>query len=297
MVTKFEKYEKVNEGTKSILTELAIALTSLFSSIGTDVSHKSYDDEYFQKYVKNLNIANNNQLVQQAMKDFKQKISTDPKILNKQEIYNKLDSTPIVWRRNDDVCYALYQMARKQHPGVDPESWCYTISKTGSKKGGSSVIFLIPNAQYHSIIHELSHAIETVVEVDPKILDMFNFNYTFNQQNTLFKLLTDFEYELRKSIDRNVINYLNNPSEVYSRMNNLKMFLFKNKILKSVNGDITELTLMMLITGRIYKNLDEKNKELFRNSDFMDILMFIDIKKFPDINKYVQGFIKTNNLA
>ena len=37
--------------------------------------------------------------------------------------------------------------------------------------------------------------------------------------------MTNFEYELKRPTDANVVKYLNNPSEVFSRLNNHKMFL------------------------------------------------------------------------
>ncbi len=294
--------EQVNEGWKFQLGELALFLTYLFSSIGSDVSHKRFTREYFDHYAKTMNIANNNQIVQMVVKDFKAKIATDPKIMNKQEVYNVIDNTPIVFRKNDEVCYILYNQARLNNPGITPSCWCTTMLKDGekTKKGGKSVIFLAQNASYSDILHELSHAIETVVEVDPKILDMFNFNYTFKQQGLLYMMLTNFEYELKTPVNASTITYLKNPSEVYSRLNNLKMFLFKNGKLRSAGQEISEDLLYSLITGQVYKSLNEKAKEEYRKSDFMEILMFISVKKSRKINQYVQNVSQSrlkNNMA
>jgi hypothetical protein len=129
---------------------------------------------------------------------------------------------------------------------------------------------------------------------------MFNFKYTFAQQNLMYNMLTNFEYGLKKGFDQATISYFANPSEIYSRLNNLKMFLYRNKILKSAGDEISEPLLLELIMGKVYKSLDEKSKKEFRDSDFMEMLMFLNTKKSNKINQYVQGVSQSrlkNNIA
>lgn len=295
----FENYEKLNEGWKTNLAELAIFLTYLFSSIGADTV-KKYTPEYLERYAKTMNIANTNQIVQMVIKDFKEKIARDPKILNKQEVYKVIDETPIVYRKNDEISYILYNQARKEHPGLTPSCWCTTISKAGQKdkKGGKSIIFLVPNASYNDILHELSHAIETVVQIDPTILKMFKFDINADRQNLLYHLLTNNTYGMVKGLNMQQLNYLKNPSEVYSRLNNLKMFLYKHKFLNSPADEVSQDLLFKLISGQVYAALDEKSKVEFRNSDFMEILVLIDVKPFRNINQFVENAAKQKmNLA
>lgn len=302
MIKKFEyfdNYNKLNEGWKTNLAELAIFLTYLFSSIGGDTA-KKFTAERIEDYAKTMNIANSNQIVQMVIKDFKEKIARDPKIINKQDVYRVIDETPIVYRKNDEISYAIYNHTRQKNPGLTPSCWCTTLSKPGSKdkKGGKSIIFLVPNASYNDILHELSHAIETVVQIDPAMLKMFNFNASFERQDLLYHFLTNNEFGMKRGLSKVELNYLNSPSEVYSRLNNLKMFLYKHKFLKSSSDDVTQEILYKLITGEFYSTLDEKSKQEFRNSDFMEILILIDKKQFKNINQFVDNMSKQKmNLA
>jgi hypothetical protein len=291
MITKFDKYEKIDEGWKDDVVALFMLLTPMFSGIGSDARNPIYDAKKIESYIKTMNIANNNFFVQNVVRDFKDYVTKNNKILNKQKVIEKIDKTPIVYRKNDPICYELYKRAKSQAGSGDPSCWCSTTET------GESVIFLAPDASYNSIFHELSHAIESVVKVDPKILDGFNFNYNRKQVDLLYKFITNFEYSIKNDVTRNK-EYLSDPSEVWARLNNLKMFLYKHKFLKSPNDEITELLLQRIITGVFYSSLSEKDKEDFRKSDFIEILIFIDLNKYMKINKYVQNMTKNNpNLA
>ena len=176
MIKRFNEYEKLDEGWKNEVSSLALMVFLLFNNIRSDAPIK-YDRAFFDRYVKSMNIANNDQLVQEVIRDFKAKIANDPKILNKQEVYATIDSTPIIFRNNDEIMYSLYKQAKGKGT-ASPSSWCSTLTKTNpndSTEKAKSVIFLAKNAPYSEILHELSHAIETVVKVDPNITKMFNF--------------------------------------------------------------------------------------------------------------------------
>jgi hypothetical protein len=291
MITKFDKYEKIDEGWKNDMAAiLFLILTPIFSNIGTDSRNLMYDQKYIENYIKTMNIANNDFFVQNVVRDFKDYVMKNNKILNKQQVIAKIDKTPIVYRKNDAISYALYKMAKESSKG-DPLCWCSTTNT------GESVIFLSKDASYNSIFHELSHAIESVVKVDPRILNGFNFNYNRKQVGILFNCITDFEYSLKSDPTRDK-KYLSNPSEVWARLNNLKMFLYKHKFLNSPNDEISEEILQKIIVGDFYKSLNEKDKMIFRNSDFIQILIFIDLNKYMKINQFVQNVIKNNpNLA
>lgn len=296
MIKKFNEYN-INEMSRNDLLSYALAFTLIFSTIKND-SHKQYDLEFFERYVKSMNIANKNQLVQEVIRDFKQKVLTDPKILNKREVYNVIDNTPIVYRNNDDICEILYQIAKGDGKAL-PSSWCTTILPEGQKdkKGGRSIIFLNKEASYYEIYHELSRAIESVVVIDPKIVELFNFNHDFKKQNLLLSMITNSEYSKKSPYSQERIKYLNDPSEIFSRLNSFKIFLFKNKILKSPNEEITDLLLLEIYTGKLYYSLSEKAKIEFANSDFMEILIFVDFEKFHKINQYVNQIKKSKNIT
>lgn len=300
MIKKFEDYE-LNEGWKNDVSSLALMVFLIFNKIGGDVPRR-YDMNFLEKYVKTMNIANKDQLVQKVIRDFKAKISNDPKILNKQEVYNVIDNTPIVFRNNDEIMYILYKHAKGEGKS-EPSSWCSTYYTDENKKDGKSIIFLARNAPYSEILHELSHATETVIKIDPKITELFNFRYNEKQQKFMFSMINnDPEMPNRNYMTRGVyqehIEYLNNPSEIYSRLNNLKMFLFNNKILKTPNEEISESLLADIITGRLYAKLGSKARKEFKSSDFMEILIFLDIKKSWKINRYVEDRMKQKtNLA
>lgn len=293
MVKTFEQYHQTNEGVKSSLAGMAIFLTLFFNNIGGDVARR-YDAKFFNNYVKTLNIANTDQLVQKVIKDFKYKISTDSKILNKHEVYDKIDSTFIVFRRNDEINYTLYRQSKIKHTDSTPSSWCTTIKPKDGK--AMSVIFLARDASYNEIFHELSHAIESIVKIDPRIIDMFNFNYNKDQQNLMYNLITKGKYSMTKAVSSSNIEYLKEPGEIYSRLNNLKNFLYKKGFLSTPSQDISEELMTKLLTGLVYVELDEKGKEEFINSDFIQILIFFNIKKINTINQFVTNLIKTSNV-
>jgi hypothetical protein len=276
MITTFLKY-KLNEawqGDKSILS-------LLFSSFGNQ-----FKPDYIENYINTLTVANDEMIVQQSVNNFKEYVKTDPKILNKQEVYNKIDNTPIVWRKNDALCYKLYQEVKMKHPCTsNPSCWCSTLSN------GQSVIFLARDASHNSILHELSHAIEPVVKIDPKLLENFNFSYSKNQVDFLFKAITDFSLELRTDLTREK-EYLSDPSEVWARLNNLKMFLYKKNFLRIPNADVDQSIITKIMTGEVYKSLDDKGKKEMSDSDFMQILVFLNVNKFPQVKQFVENSTK-----
>lgn len=300
MITKFQQYESINEGWKNDFLSLAFSVTILFNQIGGDVSRR-YDMEYLQKYFKSFNVATVNPLVQEAIKDFKMKILNDPKILNKQQVMDVIDSTPILFNKNDEICRLLYNRANKKSDGKHVvNSWCTTIIKNQDKKGAKSYIFLGPNAPYGDIIHELSHAIETVVDIDPKILNIFDFNKSVTEQKKLFLLMTDERlsniFDIYKKSEE-YMEYLKSPSEVYSRLNSLKFFLYKNKIINTPNDNIDDKIIYDIISGKIFKNLNKEERKVFMLSDFIEILTLINTKKNPDIDKFVNNVSKQKNIV
>lgn len=289
MIIKFDEHNKLNESLKNDLITNMLALTLFFSNIGKD-NPKKYNIEYFHKYAKSMNLANNDQFVQEVIKDFKYRILTDPKILNKQEVYKVIDETPILYRKNDDVCNLSYKLA-KMNSNLSPSSWCLTDKKN------RSIIFLNKDATYVDVYHELSHAIEKVIVINPRIADLFIFKKDFEKQNKLMKMITQYDYSMTKDFDINYINYISDPSEIFARMNNFKIFLFKNKILKSPNEEITDILLIKLLSGHLYSSLNEKSKKEFVDSDFFNLLMFINYEKFHRINRYVDNLEKIKNIA
>lgn len=296
MIKDFEKYSSLNEGLKTKLAEMAVYLTLLFNTMPS--TNQAYSYEYFLDYCNKMNIVNTNPIVQEVIRDFKQKVINDPKILNKQEVLKVIEETPFVFRNNDKISTILYRNAKDEHKGLTPDSWCTTFYPNDKSKKPSSVIFLSKDANYYDMIHELSHAIEPIAKIDPKIVQSFNFNTSFKVINAYVYLITNSDYKLKRPFDKNYIDYLKQPSEVYSRMNSFKMFLYKNKIFKTPNDEITNHFLYDLMTGKIYNSLSDDKKTEFTDSDFFDLIIFIDLKKFQDVNKYVNNFInqeKNNN--
>ena len=192
MITTFNEYEKINEGWRGDLTALMI----LVASVMTTDSRNPLDNKTIENYVKTMNIANQDTLVQQAIKDFKDYVRMDSQILNKQEVYTKIDNTPILYRKNDAICYKLYQQMKNKYPSMDASCWCSTTSD------GKSVIFLAKDASYNVMLHELSHAIEPVVKIDPRILDNFDFNKNRAQIGFLYMMMTDFNFKMTSDLTR-----------------------------------------------------------------------------------------------
>jgi len=299
MIIKFENYTTLNEGNglrkESRIQMFAMYLT-LFMHINSDVNSNTKPDkfnyDFFIKYLNIMDKADKNVIIQEVIRDFKHKVINDPKILNKQEVLKVIDDTPILFRNDDKICYALYQKAKEQISSSQPSSWCTKITPVDSTKGKAfSVIFLSKTANYYEILHELSHAIETVVKIDPRIAEPFDFKMSHEKINTQLQLITNFSYNLKGPVQSQYLEYLSNPSEIFSRMNSFKMFLYRNKIIKTPNDELTELIFIKLMSGQIYKNLDDKAKKEFAKSDFLDLIIYLDFKKSPQLNQYVQNAI------
>ena len=278
MITTFNEYEKINEGWRGDLTALMI----LVASVMTTDSRNPLDNKTIENYVKTMNIANQDTLVQQAIKDFKDYVRMDSQILNKQEVYTKIDNTPILYRKNDAICYKLYQQMKNKYPSMDASCWCSTTSD------GKSVIFLAKDASYNVMLHELSHAIEPVVKIDPRILDNFDFNKNRAQIGFLYMMMTDFNFKMTSDLTREKA-YFSNPSEVWDRINNLKMFLYKHKMIRNPNDVLTEEILWNIISGKLFRSLNPKDKQIMRDADFMQLLMFLNLNKYKELDKMVKG--------
>lgn len=275
MIKNFQEFEMINEGWKGDLAALFWLILSVSTSLNSD-QRNIVTREYVENYIKTMNIANQDTLVREVIKDFKDYVKQNPQILNKQEVYNKIDNTPIVYRKDDKVCREIYRIAKENSPEGDPSSWCSNL------KDGRSVIFLNKDAKYNQIFHELSHAIEPIVKIDPNILQNFNFNISQSQVDFMYMMMTNFNYQLKTNLT-NRKSYLSDPSEVWARINNLKMYLYKHKYLKTPYENFSEDILWEVLSGNLYKSLSDKEKKDFSDADFIDILVFVDLNKFKEI--------------
>jgi len=288
MVKNFNEYNELNEGVTRNIAEWGLIAFLLFNKIGSDTP-KRYDIEWFKNYVSN-NSVNNNHDIKTAIKNVKNKVMGDNKITNKQDIINTIDSTLVLFNnKNDFVIKNFYKQASK-NIGLNPS--CFTYFPND---GSPPIIALSNDATLIDIQHEYYHVVEWVMDFDTKgIKNMFDFNGDFKYQNQLYRMLTNYEYKLSHPVGNKELKYLNTPSEIYVRLNNLKLFLYKYNFIKTPNENLGKEIFEQLYTGEIYKNLpNDKIRENFRGSDFMQILIFM--KTFNDINKYANMDKKIKN--
>lgn len=266
--------EKLNEEmSNSKLLWIAINLMFAFRY---DVKQPALDLNYFKKYAQTIETGENNPIVKDAIKDIKYKINLDTAISNKKEILDILDKTPIIYKKNDYVCNKLVKMT-----GKDTLAWTTSLN-------GSFFIFISKDSDYNEIYHELNHIVEKNVKIDSNIVNLFDFNKNYHQQNTMFKKMMNNEYELNKGISTEYLEYLSKPCEIYTRINNFKMFLYKHGYLKTPVDEITEEIITLLFRGHIYLNLNEKEKNLFRTKlDFIELLIFLDLKNYKNTMRFV----------
>lgn len=216
---------------------------------------------------------------------------SDNKITNKKDVIKAIDSTLFLFNKKDFVSRELYRQAGEG--GLNPSCFALFLDDSTSYP----IIVLSNDADYGDIQHELYHVVEWAMKFDIKnIANMFDFNRSPKEQNELYGYLTKFQYKLTRFANKKEIEYLKDPSEIYSRLNNLKLFLFKYGFIKSPNQELGKDLFELLYTGEVYKNLpDDKVREKFRKSDFMQILIFI--KSFNQVNKYAQMNTKIKNYA
>ena len=167
-----------------------------------------------------------------------------------------------------------------------------------------------------AIRHEFYHLIDyhRLLENKPEI--EINKNITPKEyEDILSDILGDSITSLDsyKPLDDKHKKYLSSETEIYSRYNNFKSFLYEYGYISSPSQDITRELWNSIFNGKFsqhyYDNCKSKDlckkytnrKEdiMFINSDFFDILPFIKKAKLKELNKlaYIPDNEKTKNLA
>jgi len=286
MIKNFEEYNKLNE--EKINKDFAIwafYLFYFFNGIGSD-THRNTTEE-FEKYIKNNVVLNPEKHdINKAIDEVKKKVTNDPKITNKQEIFNIIDSTLYLYDKKDKFSNALYSSTNRN----DGKTKCFVMFLK-DKDGNDTrrpLIMLEKDAPLSSIRHELYHIVERYMKKDIKdILNMFDFTTNYKEYNRRYGVLTNFEYRI-DPLPKEYFDYVTNPSEIYTRLNNLKHFLYEYNYIKSPNDTIPKEVFLKLFTGELYKELpNEEEKKIFRESDFMHILLFMDLVKLRIMDDYV----------
>lgn len=301
MIKKFNNFEKLNEErifNKNTL-EMILVFLLAFNSLKTDY-HRKYSYEELYNYAQKLDVKNNNPLVKQALNEIKDKIMTDPRIMDKNGLIEGLNRLIFVNMNKDHITYDIYKQNRNSHTDINNVgAFIYYIEDKGA------MIFLRHDITLEDIIHEISHYIDFYIGKDNNLTKMFDFNKDHMSAVYLYAVMTDQikiespddKYKVQAPvINRRKINYLSSPPEIYARLNGLRFFLYKNRFLPRINADIDNNLINKLLTGEVYRSLPEKEKKKFKDSDFMEILMYIDIeniREFTNINMYVQD-LKNN---
>lgn len=246
-----------------------------------------FDLKEIQEYINKNNV--NNSDIKNAINIVKKKIRTNNEVTNKKDVINAIDNTYFLIDKGDKISREMFKQASKESK-IDPK--CFVVFFTNM----NPIVFLSRDADITDITHELNHIVEKYMKKNIlNINRFFNFNYSFKEYSTIYKLLTNGNFLLTKEFDKDTLNYLKQPSEIYSRLDNLKHFLYKNNFINTPNKNIDKNLTIKLFTGQIYNNLPNDDlKREFVNSDFIQILIFFDIKKYPELNKLFKEKLNEN---
>jgi hypothetical protein len=67
--------------------------------------------------------------------------------------------------------------------------------------------------------------------------------------------------------------------------------------LKTPNEDFSPQLIRKITNGSLYAGMSARDRYLFINSDFFEILLFIDITRFNMLDKFVQNTPKNKDLT
>jgi len=290
MIKNFEEYNKLNEES-NWASSWALTLFMLFNMIGSDTP-RSISKEDFGKYIKKSQVNLNRHNINNAIDDVKKKVQSDSKITNKQEIFNIIDSTLYLYDKKDVISKKLYKLASK--PGGKTSCFVIFLQDGEGNDTKRPLIMLEKDAPLISIRHELYHIVNRYMKQDIEdITKMFDFKIPYKEYNKRYNTLTGYEYTI-SPLKKEYFDYMD-ASEIYSRLNNLKHFLYEYNYIKSPNDTIPEDVFLRLFTGDVYKSLSKKDRLKFRKSDFMDILLFLDLRKMKMMDQYVMNTTQNKN--
>jgi hypothetical protein len=297
MVTKFNKYELVEEKLNMKFSNLINCILIYFVLINGLEDTRQLKISDVVEYTKNFDVKNDDIIVKDALNDIKNKVLGDDKILNKEEVVAYLDSVAIVRKNDDKISKAMYSLSNSGEATASS----FAISLDKSDYGyNCDMIFLSDNADYNEIIHELTHIIKDRMILDKNLNfeELFNFNKSVKQQKKDIMFLTGGLYKYSIDLkDERYIKYLQKTSELYSRLTSFKMFLYKRGYLKTPNEDFSPQLIRKITNGSLFAGMTARDRYLFVNSDFFDILLFIDITRFNMLDQFVQNISKSNDLT
>jgi len=298
MIIRFNKYELVEEKLNINFGNLINCVLIYFAFFNGLDDTKQIKISEVIKYTKNFDIKNNDKIVKDALNDMKDKVLSDDKILNKKEVVAYLDSIAIVRKKDDKISKAMYGLSTSN--GTKASSFAISLDKSDFGYN-CDMIFLDDDADYNEIIHELTHVIKNHMKLNTSLdfEKLFNFNKSVRQQKKDIKVLTGglFEYSIDTKKESEFIEYIQTPSELYSRLTSFKMFLYKRGYLKTPNEDFSPQLIRRITNGSLYAGMSARDRHLFINSDFLDILLFIDRTKIHMLDQFVQNISKNNDLA
>lgn len=291
MLSEGAKLQKFNRITKNLFN-YALLYFIFFNGLN-DTKKLTFKD--IVQYTQNMDVRNNDKIVKEALDDVKNKVKEDNRIINKEEVLMQLDSVSIVRKKSDKISRQMYLIANSGAVG-NTSSFALTLSK---KKYGHdcNIIFLNDDADYNEIVHELSHIVNQYMKKseDFNITIPFDFNRNYFKQIEYCMNITNGDAEIGSENEK-IIEYLSSESEIYSRLSSLKYFLYKRGYIKTPNDNIPKQLFRILMNGKLYEKLSEKDKEIFIKSDFIEILIFVDIDKIDFINHYVDLISKNKDL-
>jgi len=147
-----------------------------------------------------------------------------------------------------------------------------------------------------TLTHELFHLVDHYRKKEELSKIKINKNLSeYDYSYILFEILDNHmegisKKDLKKTFDDMDFNdeyleYVSGDDEIYARLNNLKIYLYDNSYIKSPNDNIPEYIFKSFFNGRFFKHLNDDEKKIFINSDFLEILPFLKNTNLKDLNK------------
>jgi len=278
------------------VANLALGLSMAWTS--HTMYNKYYGDTTIGQYdVKQYaieNSVNDNKLITNSVNIVKNMVINNDNLINKDEILTAIDSVLILFNKKDKISNALLSSSTKK--SKDNQLYGLTMWFNDLEYP----IIMISKIDQSVIIHELNHVVDYYSDLDiSKLPELFDFDISDDEQKRRFVKIFGITpnmknrtyRELPYLINNSMKEYLKEPTELNVRLKHLKLFLYEQGYLNTPTDNLTHDIMMGLYNGEIYNNLDKNGKFKFLRSDMLQILPFLKVYKYKDIDKYADIMI------
>jgi len=299
-IHNYNKYNKniINEKINwDRVTNLVLALSMAWASYNW-YNNKFGNNTILPSEVKQYAINNNildNTIVSNAINIVKDMVKNNSNITNKEDVLIAIDSVLIIFNKDDEISNAIVNTTNDNHGSTKQHGVTIWFKTT------KYPVILLSTINENTIIHELNHVVDYFSDLDISGLpSLFDFTIDDDEQKRrtvkIFNRKPDMNNMLYRNLESLVASekmkiYLQKPSELNVRLKNLKLFLYRHNYLKSPTDKLTKKIITDLFDGKVYENLTPLEKTNFINYDFIQILPFLKIYKYKEIDKYANNIL------